>query len=67
MSADMLAHSRADERRSQADATDVILTGDRPTGRGLSAVSVRPDEQPQSFKDTTRQCATATPARLAGR
>ena len=32
MSANMLAHSRADERLSQADATDVILTGDRPTG-----------------------------------
>jgi tryptophanyl-tRNA synthetase len=32
MSAKMLAHSRDDERRSHADATDVILTGDRPTG-----------------------------------
>ena len=32
MSANIFAHSRADERRSQADATDIILTGDRPTG-----------------------------------
>jgi tryptophanyl-tRNA synthetase len=32
MSTNILAHSRADERRSQVDATDVILTGDRPTG-----------------------------------
>jgi tryptophanyl-tRNA synthetase len=32
MSANIPAHTRADERRSQADATDVILTGDRPTG-----------------------------------
>ena len=32
MSANMLAHACADERRSPADATDVILTGDRPTG-----------------------------------
>jgi tryptophanyl-tRNA synthetase len=32
MSANILAHSRADERRHQVDATDVILTGDRPTG-----------------------------------
>lgn len=32
MSANILAHSRADERRSQVNATDVILTGDRPTG-----------------------------------
>src|SRR5215213_7597441 len=32
MSATMLAHSPADERRNHVDATDVILTGDRPTG-----------------------------------
>jgi tryptophanyl-tRNA synthetase len=32
MSANILAHPRADERQSQVDATDVILTGDRPTG-----------------------------------
>ena len=32
MSATGLPHSRADARRSHADATDVILTGDRPTG-----------------------------------
>ncbi len=32
MSANMLAHARADDRQSQVDATDVILTGDRPTG-----------------------------------
>jgi tryptophanyl-tRNA synthetase len=32
MSANMLAHSRADDRQSRVDATDVILTGDRPTG-----------------------------------
>ena len=32
MSANILAHTRADERQSHADATDVILTGDRPTG-----------------------------------
>jgi tryptophanyl-tRNA synthetase len=32
MSANIVAHACADEHRSQADATDVILTGDRPTG-----------------------------------
>ena len=32
MSANILAHPRADERRNQVHATDVILTGDRPTG-----------------------------------
>ena len=32
MSATILARSGPDERRSHADATDVILTGDRPTG-----------------------------------
>ncbi|HEX4468827.1 MAG TPA: tryptophan--tRNA ligase [Gemmatimonadaceae bacterium] len=32
MSANIFAQSRADERRSEVDATDVILTGDRPTG-----------------------------------
>jgi len=32
MSANMLAHARADDRQSQVDATDVILTVDRPTG-----------------------------------
>ena len=32
MSANILVHSRADERQGQVDATDVILTGDRPTG-----------------------------------
>ena len=32
MSTDMLTHSRADDRQSDVDATDVILTGDRPTG-----------------------------------
>ena len=32
MSANMLAHARADDRQSHVDATDVILTGDRPTG-----------------------------------
>lgn len=33
MSAITLAHSRATERLSHAGATDVILTGDRPTGQ----------------------------------
>jgi tryptophanyl-tRNA synthetase len=32
MSTYTLTHARADDRRSQVDATDVILTGDRPTG-----------------------------------
>ena len=32
MSANMIAHVGSDERQSQAAATDVILTGDRPTG-----------------------------------
>lgn len=32
MSTNVLAHSRGDERRVHTDATDVILTGDRPTG-----------------------------------
>ena len=32
MSAITLAHARADARRLEAEATDVILTGDRPTG-----------------------------------
>jgi tryptophanyl-tRNA synthetase len=32
MSTNTLAHARVDAPRSQADATDVILTGDRPTG-----------------------------------
>src|SRR4051812_16170224 len=32
MSTKLIAQPRTDEPRSQADATDVILTGDRPTG-----------------------------------
>ena len=32
MSATILSRSGAKQRRSHADATDVILTGDRPTG-----------------------------------
>jgi len=32
MSANTLAYAGADDRRRQVDATDVILTGDRPTG-----------------------------------
>jgi tryptophanyl-tRNA synthetase len=32
MSANIFAQLPADERRSEVDATDVILTGDRPTG-----------------------------------
>jgi tryptophanyl-tRNA synthetase len=32
MSATVLAHTSADERSMQAKSTDVILTGDRPTG-----------------------------------
>jgi tryptophanyl-tRNA synthetase len=32
MSANLIAHSLTDERPVQAGATDVILTGDRPTG-----------------------------------
>ena len=32
MSTNLIAHSASDARRSQASATDVILTGDRPTG-----------------------------------
>ncbi|MBW8838792.1 MAG: tryptophan--tRNA ligase [Gemmatimonadetes bacterium] len=32
MSTKLIAHPRTDDPRSQADATDVILTGDRPTG-----------------------------------
>ncbi|HEY2855109.1 MAG TPA: tryptophan--tRNA ligase [Gemmatimonadaceae bacterium] len=32
MSPNIFAQLRADERRSEVDATDVILTGDRPTG-----------------------------------
>jgi tryptophanyl-tRNA synthetase len=32
MSANTLTHARPDHRRTQVDATDVILTGDRPTG-----------------------------------
>jgi tryptophanyl-tRNA synthetase len=32
MSATILAHAPADERLTQAQSTDVVLTGDRPTG-----------------------------------
>jgi len=32
MSANTLAYAGADDRRRQVDATDVILTGDRPSG-----------------------------------
>jgi tryptophanyl-tRNA synthetase len=32
MSTDILVHARADVRESKAEVTDVVLTGDRPTG-----------------------------------
>jgi len=32
MSTSILVHAHTDARRSQVDATDVVLTGDRPTG-----------------------------------
>ena len=32
MSIDILVHARADLRERKADVTDVVLTGDRPTG-----------------------------------
>ena len=54
MSANALAHARADHRRSDVDATDVILTGDRPTGAlhlGHYAGSLR------SRLDLQGQCA----------